>query len=48
MAGGIRWVPTSSAFLGAPLVILIMIVVSLLPPPPERTRKFLAEEVHAP
>jgi cation/acetate symporter len=38
---------TSSALLGAPLVILVMIAVSLLtPPPPERIRRFLAEEVH--
>ncbi|OHB31455.1 MAG: cation acetate symporter [Desulfuromonadaceae bacterium GWC2_58_13] len=38
---------TSSALLGAPLVILVMILVSLLtPPPPERIRRFLAEEVH--
>jgi cation/acetate symporter len=41
--------PTSSAFLGAPLVILVMIAVSLTTaPPPERIRKFLAEEVHTP
>ena len=38
---------TSSAFCGAPLVILVTIVVSLLtPPPPERIRRFLATEVH--
>jgi cation/acetate symporter len=41
--------PTSSAFLGAPLVILVMIGVSLATaPPPERIRRFLAEEVHTP
>jgi cation/acetate symporter len=41
--------PTSSAFLGAPLVILVMIAFSLATaPPPERIRKFLAEEVHTP
>jgi cation/acetate symporter len=41
--------PTSSALLGAPLVIAVMIVVSLAtPPPPERIRRFLAEEVHGP
>jgi cation/acetate symporter len=41
--------PTSSALVGAPLVIGVMIVVSLLtPPPPEKIRRFLAEEVHAP
>ncbi len=41
--------PTSSALIGAPLVILTMIVVSLATPaPPERIRRFLAEEVHAP
>ena len=41
--------PTSSALVGAPVVVLVMIVVSLLTPaPPERIRKFLAEEVHAP
>ncbi len=40
---------TSSALIGAPLVILVMIVVSLnTPPPPEHIRKFLAEEVHGP
>ena len=38
---------TSSAFLGAPLVIAILVVVSLLtPPPPEEIRRFLAEQVH--
>jgi cation/acetate symporter len=41
--------PTSSALLGAPLVILVIIAVSLLtPPPPEHIRRFLAEEVHSP
>ncbi len=38
---------TSSAFCGAPLVILIMVAVSLAtPPPPEEIRQFLAREVH--
>jgi cation/acetate symporter len=38
---------TSSAFCGAPLVILVMITVSLLTPPPsEEMRQFLANEVH--
>lgn len=38
---------TSSALIGAPLVIGVMIVVSLLtPPPPEAVRRFLAEQVH--
>jgi cation/acetate symporter len=37
----------SSAFLGAPLVIVIMVAVSLAtPPPPEEIRRFLAEQVH--
>jgi cation/acetate symporter len=40
---------TSSALIGAPLVILVMIGVSLATPPPsEEIRRFLAEEVHAP
>ncbi|AMV71324.1 cation acetate symporter [Desulfuromonas carbonis] len=40
---------TSSAFLGAPLVILVMIATSLATPqPPEEIRRFLAEEVHSP
>jgi cation/acetate symporter len=40
---------TSSAFLGAPLVVLVMIVASLAtPPPPEEIRRFLAENVHSP
>ncbi len=40
---------TSSALIGAPLVILVMILVSLLtPPPPKEIRRFLAEEVHGP
>ncbi|MFA5514700.1 MAG: cation acetate symporter [Desulfuromonadales bacterium] len=40
---------TASAFLGAPIVVLVMIGVSLsTPAPPERIRRFLAEEVHAP
>ena len=39
---------TSSAFLGAPLVILVMIGISLVTPaPPEKIRRFLAEEVHS-
>jgi cation/acetate symporter len=39
--------PTSSALVGAPLVILVMIAVSLMTPaPPEKIRRFLAEEVH--
>lgn len=44
------WLPaTSSALIGAPLVILIMVVVSLLtPPPPEQVRRFLVEKVHSP
>ncbi len=38
---------TSSAFCGAPLVVLVMVVVSLLTPPPsEEMRRFLAEVVH--
>ena len=38
---------TSSAFIGAPLVILIMMVVSLMTPPPsEEMRTFLARNVH--
>jgi cation/acetate symporter len=41
--------PTSSALLGAPLVLLVMIVVSLCTPaPPQHIRRFLAEEVHSP
>jgi len=40
---------TSSAFIGAPLVVLVMIGVSLATPaPPEKIRRFLAEEVHSP
>jgi cation/acetate symporter len=39
--------PTSSAFLGAPVVALIMIAVSLLGnPPSEKIRQFLARNVH--
>lgn len=39
--------PTSSAFIGAPVVALIMIGVSLLgAPPSEGIRKFLANDVH--
>jgi cation/acetate symporter len=38
---------TSSAFIGAPLVVIIMVVVSLLTAPPsERIRLFLAHDVH--
>jgi cation/acetate symporter len=38
---------TSSAFLGAPLVIAVMVIVSLLtPPPPAEIRRFLSEQVH--
>lgn len=41
--------PTSSALIGAPIVILTMIIVSrLTPPPPERLRRFLVEKVHSP
>jgi cation/acetate symporter len=40
---------TSSAFIGAPLVVLVMIGVSLATPaPPEKIRRFLADEVHSP
>jgi cation/acetate symporter len=39
--------PTSSALLGAPLVILVVVAVSLATPsPPEKVQRFLAEEVH--
>jgi len=39
--------PTSSAFIGAPVVILIMIGVSLLgDPPSENIRRFIARDVH--
>jgi cation/acetate symporter len=38
---------TSSAFIGAPVVLLVMITVSLLTaPPPESIRRFLARDVH--
>jgi cation/acetate symporter len=38
---------TSSAFVGAPIVIAVMVLVSLItPPPPEEMRRFLAEQVH--
>jgi len=38
---------TSSAFIGAPLVVLIMVAVSLLTEPPsESIRRFLAHDVH--
>ncbi|MGK2907098.1 MAG: sodium:solute symporter family transporter [Desulfuromonadales bacterium] len=41
--------PTSSALIGAPVVILTMIIVSrLTPPPPEHVRRFLVEKVHSP
>ncbi len=46
-AFGALFPPTSSALLGAPLVILVMIAVSLATPAPaESIRRFLAEEVH--
>jgi cation/acetate symporter len=38
---------TSSAFIGAPLVVIIMVAVSLLTAPPsENIRRFLAHNVH--
>jgi len=38
---------TSSAFIGAPLVVLVMVAVSLLTPPPDaEIRRFLACNVH--
>ena len=41
--------PTSSALIGAPLVLLTMIVVSRLTPPPgDNVRRFLVERVHNP
>ena len=41
--------PTSSALIGAPVVVLTMIIVSqLTPPPPEHLRRFLVEKVHSP
>lgn len=41
--------PTSSALIGAPLVLLTMIVVSrFTPPPAEHVRRFLVEKVHSP
>ena len=41
--------PTSSALIGAPVVILTMVIVSrLTPPPPEHLRRFLVEKVHSP
>ncbi|MEJ2519069.1 MAG: cation acetate symporter [Desulfuromonadales bacterium] len=41
--------PTSTALIGAPLVILTMIIVSrLTPPPAESLRRFLVEKVHSP
>ena len=41
--------PTSSALIGAPIVILTMIVVSwLTPAPAESLRRFLVEKVHSP
>jgi cation/acetate symporter len=40
--------PTSSALIGAPLVIVVMIVVSLLTPaPPDAIRRHLFEKVHS-
>jgi cation/acetate symporter len=44
-----EWLPpTSSALIGAPLVITVMIVVSLLtPPPPDAIRRHLVEKVHS-
>ncbi|MCK4536000.1 MAG: cation acetate symporter, partial [Desulfuromonadales bacterium] len=41
--------PTSSALIGAPVVILVIIAVSLMTPPPsEEVRRFLVEKVHSP
>jgi cation/acetate symporter len=41
--------PTSSALIGAPVVVLTMILVSLVTPPPaEQLRRFLVEKVHSP
>ena len=41
--------PTSSALVGAPVVILTMIIVSrMTPPPDEKLRRFLVEKVHSP
>jgi len=41
--------PTSSALIGAPLVILTMIFVSrFTPPPAEHVRRFLVDKVHSP
>ena len=38
---------TASAFLGAPVVLVVMIAVSLLTPPPSKTiRTFLSRDVH--
>ena len=38
---------TSSAFIGAPLVMIVMVVVSMLTAPPsEEMRRFLARDVH--
>jgi len=38
---------TSSAFIGAPLVMIVMVVVSrLTAPPSEDMRRFLARNVH--
>ena len=40
---------TSSALIGAPVVIVTMIIVSLLTPPPsDHLRRFLVEKVHSP
>jgi len=56
LAGALFWPalaqllpPTSSALIGAPVVILVMVTVSLAtPPPPTSIRRFLAEKVHTP
>jgi cation/acetate symporter len=46
-AVGVLFPLTSSAFLGAPLVVAVMIVVSLATkPPPEEMSLFLEQEVH--
>jgi cation/acetate symporter len=38
---------TSSAFIGAPLVMIVMVLVSrLTAPPSEKMRHFLAHDVH--
>lgn len=50
LPGLLLWLPaTSSALIGAPLVILVIIVTSLLTPPPsDKVRRFLIEKVHSP